>query len=72
VTLHIRDFSRFLLTREDAKKIALAVPCPDAVDFSEIVSVSHCFADELFNRFAPNRPTVLDAPSFVEKVASAV
>lgn len=72
MTLRIKEFSRFPLTREDAKRIALAVPCPDEVDFSEVVSVSHCFADELFTRFAPARPTVVNAPSFVRKVAAGV
>jgi hypothetical protein len=71
VTLRIKEFSQFLLTREDAKKIASLSPRPDAIDFSDVV-ISHCFADELFNQFAPAKPTVVNAPAFVQRVAAAV
>jgi hypothetical protein len=72
VTLRVMEFSQFLLTREDAKKIASIYPRPDSIDFSDVVSISHCFADELFNQFAPAKPTVVNAPAFVERVAAAV
>jgi hypothetical protein len=72
VTLKVREFSRFPLTREDAKKIAKAVPCPDQVDFSQVVSVSHCFADELFSLFAPAKPKVINASPFVERIVVSV
>jgi len=72
VTLRIRDFSRCPLTREDAQSIARVCPAPTQVDFSGVVSVSHCFADELFSRLSPARPEIINASTFVAKVVNAV
>lgn len=71
MTLKIKDFSRYLLTREDAKRIALAVRRPEQIDFSDVVSVSHCFADELFSLFSDHKPVVLNASPFVHRIVSA-
>jgi hypothetical protein len=71
MTIRIKEFSRFPITREDAKKIASAFPCPDSVDFSDVVSVSHCFADELFSRFSPAKPDVINASPFVARIVRA-
>jgi hypothetical protein len=56
---------------EDGKQIALAVPCPDAVDFSGVRSVTHCFADELFSSF-PTMPKIVNASPFVTRILRAV
>jgi hypothetical protein len=72
MTLKIKEFSRFPLTREDAKRIALSFSdCPDQIDFSDVVSVSHCFADELFSHFAPEKPLVVNASPFVARIVCA-
>jgi hypothetical protein len=71
MTLLIKNFSRLPLTREDAKRIALTVPCPDQIDFSDVVSTSHCFADELFTRFSPVKPVVVNASPFVARILCA-
>ena len=71
MTLKIKHFSRFPWTREDASEIAKAVPCPDKVDFSDVVSVTHCFADELFSRFHPAKPKIVNASSFVARIVQA-
>jgi len=71
VTLIMKNFTRFAWTREDAKQVAVAVPCPDKVDFSEVVSVTHCFADELFSRFSPAKPEIVNASPFVARIVRA-
>jgi hypothetical protein len=71
VTLKMKEFSRFPLTREDARKISLEVPCPERVDFTDVVSVTHCFADELFSRFSPARPSIVNASPFVARIVNA-
>jgi hypothetical protein len=71
MTLLIKDFSCLPLTREDAKRIALAVPCPKQIDFSDVVSTSHCFADELFSQYAPVKPVVVNASPFVARILCA-
>lgn len=70
--LRIRDFTRCPLTREDARIMAQVCSCPEQIDFSEVISISHCFADELFSRFSPSKPTVVNASPFVATVVSAV
>jgi hypothetical protein len=73
MTLKIKEFSRFPLTRKDAQRIALSSPYrPEKIDFSDVVAVSHCFADELFMRFAPQKPLVVNASPFVARIVSAV
>lgn len=71
MTLVIKEFSCLPLTREDANRIIVSNPCPDRVDFSDIVSVSHCFADELFSRLLPHRPEIVNASPFVSRIVSA-
>jgi hypothetical protein len=68
MTLKVNEFSLYPLTREDARKIASAVPCPKEIDFSDVVSVSHCFADELFSLFLPAKPSVINASPFVSRI----
>jgi hypothetical protein len=70
VTLRIKEFNRFPWTREDAKQIASAVPCPDRVDFSDVASVTHCFMDELFSRFS-SKPRIVNASPFVRRIVQA-
>lgn len=72
MTLELKNYTRYAWTREDAKEIAMAVPCPDRVDFSDVVSVTHCFADELFSRFSPAKPEVVNASPFVARIVQAV
>jgi hypothetical protein len=71
VTLELKNYTRLAWTRESAKKIAMAVPCPDRVDFSDVVSVTHCFADELFSRFSSSRPEIVNASPFVARIVDA-
>ena len=72
MTLKIKEFSRFPLTREDAKRIALSLSyLPEQIDFSDVSVVSHCFADELFSRLAPEKPLVINASPFVARIVSA-
>jgi hypothetical protein len=68
VTLRIKN--RFPWTREDARKIAKEVPRPDKIDFSDVTSVTHCFADELFSRFSPARPEIVNASPFVARIVN--
>jgi hypothetical protein len=67
----MKRFSCLPLTREEAKRIALAVPCPKQVDFADVESISHCFADELFSRFSPARPEIINASPFVARIVYA-
>jgi hypothetical protein len=69
VTLKVK--TRLAWTREDARRIALEVPCPDRVDFSEVVNVTHCFADELFSRLSPAKPEIVNASPFVARIVQA-
>ena len=71
MTLLVKEFSRFPLTRDDAERIATVVPCPERIDFSDVVTVSHCFADELFSRFSPANPTIINASPFVARIVHA-
>lgn len=72
MTLKISDFTRYPMTREDARWIlSSTVVCPEQVDFSEIKSISHCFAHEFFSSFSV-RPQVLNASAFVERIVSSV
>jgi hypothetical protein len=72
MTLKISEFTRFPLTRDDARQMLAACPSlPDTLDFDGIFSVSHCFADELMSNFARS-PKVLNACPFVQRIVSAV
>jgi hypothetical protein len=71
VTLKVKNFSLCPFTREEARHIVEAVPCPERLDFTDVVSVSHCFADELFSRISPARPEIVNASPFVERILNA-
>lgn len=72
MTLKISEFTRYPLTRDDARQmLASCSALPDTLDFSEIISVSHCFADELMSKFTRS-PKVLNACPFVQRIVSAV
>jgi hypothetical protein len=71
MTLVVKDHNRFPWTRADAKKMAKAFRRPDAVDFTGIASISHCFADELFSQFA-DAPKVINASPFVARIVHSV
>jgi hypothetical protein len=72
MVLNIKDYTVLPLTREDATIIIAAAPvCPDTLDFSDVASVSHCFADELFSRYLPSTPEVVNATPFVKRILAA-
>jgi hypothetical protein len=72
MVLNIKDYTVLPLTREDATIIIASAPvCPDKLDFSDIASVSHCFADELFSRYLPATPEVVNAKPFVKRILAA-
>lgn len=72
MTVEIKRFTRHAWTREDARTIiASCTAQPDTLDFSDVVSISHCFADELFSRLAPAKPRVTNATPFVARIAHA-
>lgn len=72
MVLSIKDYTVLPLTREDATFIVASVPvCPDKLDFSDVASVSHCFADELFSRYLPATPKVVNATPFVKRILEA-
>jgi len=71
MTLKLSEYSQFAWTREEARDIANSVSQPDSIDFSDVVSISHCFADELFTQFAPNKPTVVNASPFVSRIVTS-
>jgi hypothetical protein len=73
MVLNIKDYTVLPLTREDATIIIIASApvCPDKLDFSDIASVSHCFADELFSRYLPATPEVVNATPFVKRILAA-
>ena len=72
--LSIKDFSRYPLTREDARKVISTLEAiPDEIDFSEVVSISHCFADELFSRLTVKKqPKIRNASPFVARILCSV
>ena len=71
MTLRVKDFNRFPWTRDDARQMAMAVPCPDIIDFTDVSSLTHCFADELFSCFSA-KPTIINASAFVARIVHAV
>jgi len=73
MTLKISNFTRYPLTREEARQILSSLPVrPNAIDFSEIRSISHCFAHELFSTLQDSQPQILNAAPFVENIVSSV
>jgi hypothetical protein len=73
MTLRISSFTQYPLTREEARQILSSLPVrPDAIDFSDLRSISHCFAHELFSTLRDFRPQILNAAPFVENIVSSV
>jgi hypothetical protein len=73
MTLKISSFTRYPLTREEARQILSSLPArPNEIDFSEVRSISHCFAHELFSNLQESRPQILNATPFVENIISSV
>jgi hypothetical protein len=74
MTLTIRQFTCLPMSREDARQMLDTVSAPlERIDFSEIESVSHCFAHELFcNLPAHSAPAISNASPYVERIVSAV
>jgi hypothetical protein len=74
MTLTISKFSRYPLTRDDARHM-LESYCalPNEIDFLHVRSISHCFAHELFSQFPPTtNPRITNATPFVERIVSSV
>ena len=73
MTLKISSFTRYPLTRENARKILASLPArPNEIDFSEVRSLSHCFAHELFSALEDSHPRIVNATPFVENIISSV
>lgn len=73
MTLKISNFTRYPMTRDDARSILSSLAArPEKVDFSEIRSISHCFAHEFVSSFSETQPQILNACPFVERILSSV
>lgn len=74
MTLKVSNFTRYPLMREDARRMlsALGVP-PSQIDFSEVRSISHCFAHELVSNLdSTDKLMILNASPYVERIISSV
>ena len=65
-------FYKFPVTRVDAEDLSKKVDLPsvEAVDCKGVYAMSHCFADELFNRIGHDAKT-LRASQYVENIMEA-
>jgi hypothetical protein len=72
MVLNVRDFTAFPVTREDARTIIASISvCPDQLDFANVISVSHCFADELLSTLSPASPQIVNASPYVNRILRA-
>jgi len=65
-------FYKYPVTRADAQDLSTKVDLPavQAVDCKGVYAMSHCFADELFNRIGHDAKT-LRASQYVENIMEA-
>jgi hypothetical protein len=74
MTLTIKQFTCLPMLRDDARIMLSSMSAPpEKIDFSEIESITHCFADELFRNLPASAAlSVSNASPYVQRIVSAV